>query len=116
MSSGAGYNDFEVPFRFVDGRASYLCPENKTLFYQPGFGGDGGQEQRIFCYEGRTKNNFFSGNRFDDTEFNYTGITTPININYTLQLRLQPGTENEYVSPIFLGNTRTGFVTQRDPS
>jgi len=119
FSNGTGYDDYEAPFSFLGGRDSFLCPEGSNLFYQPGFGGEGGQERRIFCYEEEIQSSFSAGGRFQNDfdssldRFRFKGITPPVNVNYRIQITIQPGQADEFRSPVFYGNTSTRFITQR---
>lgn len=119
FSNGDGYDDYEAPFQFLGGRDSYLCPEGAHLFYQSGFGGEGGQTDRIFCYTSENQSTFNTGGRFQNDfdssldRIRFNGVTEPLRVNYRIQITVQSGTENEFRSPVFFGNTGTGFITQR---
>lgn len=118
FSNGEGYDDYEAPFSFLGGRDRFLCPEDKTLFYQQGVGGEAGIEEQAFCYDQRIQPAFNFGGRFDDFQSldnrsNFSGVTNPINVNYRIQITIQPGQAGEFRSPVFYGNTSTRFVTQR---
>lgn len=118
FSNGDEYDDYEAPFSFLGGRNSYLCAEGSNLFFEESFSGRFQQQSDVFCYDEQIAPTFSFGNgRFN--EFNQTsrasfsGVSEPIRVNYRIQITIQPGSTTEFRSPVFFGNTGTGFITQR---
>ncbi len=115
MSDGSEYKAYDVDYRFLyRGPEAYDCPTGRRLFY--GVEGDDGGwgNETAFCYSHTTIGTVGFG---DDSvpSIIYHNQSPATRVNFQLKIIIEPGTEQEYRSPLFRVNTYTGYVSQRAP-
>ena len=116
MSNGSEYKGHNVDYRFLyRGPQAYDCPVGKRVFYQANDDDDyGGHNDTAFCYSHTTLVTTYG----DDNESRivYHGRSSAVPINFELKITIEPGTSNEYRSPLIRVNTYTGYFSQRSLS
>ena len=114
MSNGLEYTAHNVDYRFLHrGPEAYDCPINTILFYSLSYEKHGQETETAFCYSHTTSERFGWGR---DQEYRtvYHNQSSPQRINFQLRITIEPGTEQEYRSPLFRINTATGYFSKRD--
>lgn len=113
MSNGLEYTAHNVDYRFLhSGPDAYDCPSDTKIFYSLSNDEHGQQTETAFCYSHTTSERFGWGR---DQEYRtvYHNQSSPRRVNFQLSITIEPGTAQEYRSPLFRINTSTGYVSQR---
>ena len=115
MSNGAEYTGHDVNYSFLgQGPQSYDCPSDKNLYYRKEEDEDGGNEREIaFCYSHMTQTKVISGD--DDVSWQtvYENQSPAKPINFQLSIVIEPGSDQEFKSPLYRIHTGSGYVAQR---
>lgn len=116
MSNGSEYKGQNVDYRFLyRGSDAYDCPVGKSIFYQANDDEDyGTHNDTAFCYSHTTLFNTYGDD--NDSRVIYHNRSSAIPINFELKITIEPGTSNEYRSPLIRVNTYTGYFSQKPVS
>lgn len=114
MSDGSEYKGHDVNYRYLHrGPEAYDCPEGKQLYYRRDDDDDGWGNETAFCYShATTRQTGWGEDRQTQTIYHNQSTANPV--NFELKITIEPGTEQEFRSPLFRINYGTGYVSQRD--
>ena len=106
MSDGTEYTAHNIHHRSLNSRsaAGWDCPAGLNLYFDYD---DENNDVDVFCYTHTT-----TRDRRDDTETIYHGREPAHSVNYEIQITLEPGTAEEWISPLFRLNYHTGYLSQ----
>lgn len=112
MSNGLEYTAYNIDYKSLHrGPEAYDCPKDTTLFYNLTFDERGQEVETVFCYSHTTSEKFGWGR---DQEYRtvYHNQSIPKRVNFRIRITIEPGTDQEYRSPLFRINTSTGYFSQ----
>lgn len=101
MSDGSQYTAYTIYQQHLDSRSpsSWDCPAGLDLHFEDG---------DVFCYTHSTTR--VRGDGIATTA--YHGTEPARSVNYVIQITLEPGTAEEWVSPLYRLNYHTGYLSQ----
>ena len=104
MSDGSEYTAHRTHHRRLSqtSESGWDCPAGLSLHFSRS-----NEDDDIFCYSHTT-----TRERRDGTETIYHGRQPAHAVNYELQITLEPGTEHQWISPLFRLNYSTGYFSQ----
>jgi hypothetical protein len=114
MSNGAEYKAHDVNYSFLgQGPQAFDCSDGRKLFYRRIEDSDGNlQGEDAVCYSHTSQVKDTSGDE-DVWKTIYHNKSNAQPINFQLSIVIEPGTEQEFKSPLFKIHTGSGYVSQR---
>lgn len=114
MSDGAEYKGHDVDYSFINrGPEAYDCPVGKQLYFREEYNSDDDWQRDVtFCYTNAVTQKTGSGDD-ERTDIIYNNQSSAQPINFQLKITIEPGTDQEFRSPLFRINTSSGYVSQR---
>lgn len=114
MSDGTEYSAHKVSYRYLGtGPEAYDCPAGTKLYFHRNDTDRGGPgNATAICYTHTTRERIGWGR---DTEWRtvYHGQSPAKRVDFELRITIEPGTAQEFRSPLFRINWRTGHRSQR---
>lgn len=111
MSGGTDYANYEAPYSQpgAGSEESYDCPSTHTLYISEGGLDEEADTRPPVCHTGMIVETYMDFDGDYREEILFEDSIRPNRIDFKLQLTVEPGTDSEYVSPLFLINTQTGY-------
>ncbi|WP_227272011.1 hypothetical protein [Roseobacter weihaiensis] len=113
MSNGEEYTNYDAPYARLNTRSAsgWDCPEGKRLFFRRIDEDHGRDRIEAWCYSHTT-----TTRTRDDGDWQsrtvYHGRSSATPVNFQIQITVEPGTEQQWVSPTYRINYNTGYMRQ----
>ena len=114
MSDGSKYTDYDAPYRRLSSfdPESWHCADGLKLHHKIKRTDNGRRKVTAFCYESISYQwRGFGEDRHKVTIYNGKQDATPL--NFQIQITVDPGTAEQYKSPTYKINTRSGLVVEQ---
>lgn len=114
-SDGKAYSNIDAPYNYLhrESPAGWYCPKGSNLFHQVSEDDHGRKTVHAFCYSHRTTKTVGVG-KDRETETIWHGKSAAQPVNFRIRITVEPGTAEEYRSPLFKLNYRTGFFVAEE--